>query len=73
MSQENRDKVIEAYFGESGAKYSLTRTHINSSDFSLGNYSYASVENDMDLENFTIEEDRDDLQSIEEIHHQIYE
>ncbi|MEO9884334.1 MAG: glycoside hydrolase family 30 protein [Balneola sp.] len=61
LSQENRDKVIEAYFGESGAKYSLTRTHINSSDFSLGNYSYASVENDMDLENFTIEEDRDDL------------
>ncbi|MEX2604858.1 MAG: glycosyl hydrolase family 30, partial [Gracilimonas sp.] len=41
LSEENRNKILEAYFGESGARYSLTRTHINSSDFSLGNYSYA--------------------------------
>lgn len=61
LSQGNRDKIIEAYFGESGAKYSLTRTHINSSDFSLGNYSYATEKDDMNLENFSIEEDRDDL------------
>ncbi|MFT4848090.1 MAG: glucosylceramidase [Sediminicola sp.] len=61
MSQENRDKIIEAYFGESGAKYSLTRTHMNSCDFSLSNYSYAPVEGDIDLKNFTIDEDRDDL------------
>ena len=61
LSKENRDKVIEAYFGETGAKYSLTRTHMNSSDFSLGNYSYASVEDDMNLENFTVEEDKDDI------------
>ena len=61
VSKENRDKVIEAYFGESGAKYSLTRTHMNSSDFSLGNYSYAPVADDMELENFSIEEDRDDI------------
>jgi glucosylceramidase len=61
LSQENRDKIIEAYFGESGAKYSLTRTHMNSSDFSLGNYSYAPVENDMNLEKFSIDEDRDDI------------
>ncbi|MEM1002860.1 MAG: glycosyl hydrolase family 30, partial [Bacteroidota bacterium] len=31
LSAENRDKILEAYFGESGAKYSLTRTHMNSS------------------------------------------
>tara|TARA_R110002124_G_scaffold278161_1_gene449971 strand:+ start:13502 stop:14998 length:1497 start_codon:yes stop_codon:yes gene_type:complete len=61
LSKENRDKIIEAYFGESGAKYSLTRTHINSSDFSLENYSYAPVKDDMDLENFSIDEDRDDI------------
>ena len=30
LSKENRNKIIEAYFGESGAKYSLTRTHMNS-------------------------------------------
>jgi len=61
ISKENRDKIIEAYFGESGARYSLTRTHMNSSDFSLGNYSYAPVEGDTELEHFSIEEDRDDI------------
>ena len=61
LGKENRAKVIEAYFGESGAKYSLTRTHMNSCDFSLKNYSYAPVEKDMMLDNFSIEEDRDDL------------
>jgi glucosylceramidase len=61
LSKANRDKIIEAYFGESGAKYSLTRTHMNSCDFSLSNYSYAPVEGDMELENFSIDEDRDDI------------
>ena len=58
---ENRKKIIEAYFGESGAKYSLTRTHIGSCDFSLANYSYAPVENDLELKNFSIEEDLNDI------------
>ncbi|MEM7298548.1 MAG: glycoside hydrolase family 30 protein [Bacteroidota bacterium] len=61
LGEENRQKVIDAYFGSEGAKYSLTRTHINSCDFSLGQYSYAPVENDMELENFSIEEDMDDI------------
>ena len=61
LSKANRAKIIEAYFGESGAKYSLTRTHMNSCDFSLDHYSYAPVEDDKTLENFSIEEDKDDL------------
>lgn len=61
VSKQNRNKILEAYFGESGARYSLTRTHINSCDFSLGHYSYAPVENDSDLENFSIDEDRQDI------------
>jgi glucosylceramidase len=61
LSKKNRDSIIEAYFGESGAKYSLTRTHMNSSDFSLGQYSYAPVPDDIELKNFTIEEDMDDI------------
>ena len=60
LSQENRERILEAYFGDSGARYSLTRTHINSSDFSLGNYSYAPEE-DKSLANFSIDEDRDDI------------
>lgn len=61
LGRENRSKILEAYFGESGAKYSLTRTHINSCDFSLGNYSYAPVEGDTQLTHFSIAEDQDDI------------
>ena len=61
LSNENRMKVLEAYFGEDGARYSLTRKHMNSSDFSLSNYSYAPVEGDVNLEHFSIDEDRDDM------------
>ncbi len=61
LGSENKDKIIEAYFGESGAKYSLTRTHMNSCDFSLSQYSYAPVEGDIELENFSIQEDMEDI------------
>lgn len=61
VSKENRMKILEAYFGTDGARYSLTRTHINSCDFSLSNYSYAPVEGDTTLEHFSIEEDKDDI------------
>ena len=61
LSKANRTKILEAYFGESGARYSLTRTHISSCDFSLSNYTYAPIEDDLLLDNFSIEEDRDDL------------
>ena len=61
LSQKNRDTIIQAYFSEQGANYSLTRTHMNSCDFSLSQYSYAPVAEDMDLEHFTIKEDRGDI------------
>lgn len=57
LSQENRTKIMEAYFGDTGAKYSLTRTHINSCDFSLSNYAYA-MNPDKELKDFTINHDR---------------
>ena len=61
LSEENRKLVLEAYFGEGGARYSLTRTHMNSCDFSLSNYSYAPVEGDIKLKSFSVDEDRDDI------------
>lgn len=61
ISKKNRDSIIEAYFGETGAKYSLTRTHMNSCDFSLGQYSYAPIAGDKELINFTIDEDKNDI------------
>lgn len=61
LSKENKKKILEAYFSENGANYSLTRTTIASCDFSLKNYTYAKVENDLALEHFTIEDDKDDI------------
>lgn len=61
LSKPNRDKILQAYFGEEGARYSLTRTHIASCDFSLNNYTYAPDAGDLTLQNFSIDEDRDDL------------
>jgi glucosylceramidase len=61
LSVTNRNKILTAYFGEGGANYSLTRTHMNSCDFSLDHYSYAPIEDDVDLKHFTIDEDRDDI------------
>lgn len=60
LGPENRKKVIDAYFGSDGAAYSLTRAHINSSDFSLGNYAYVE-DGDESLETFSIAEDMDDV------------
>ena len=61
ISKKNRDTIIQAYFSEEGANYSLTRTHMNSCDFSLGQYSYSPVADDVNLEHFTIKDDKDDL------------
>jgi glucosylceramidase len=61
LSPTNRDRILEAYFGETGARYSLTRTHIGSCDFSLRNYTYAPVDGDTALASFSIDEDRDDI------------
>jgi len=58
MSPEKRQEVIEAYFGDSGARYSMARTHIGSCDFSSGHYCYASVPDDTLLQHFSIDPDR---------------
>lgn len=61
LSQKNRDIILKAYFAEEGANYSLTRTHMNSCDFSLSQYSYAPVADDLTLDYFSIKEDEKDL------------
>ncbi len=61
LSAPLRDSVLRAYFGNDGAQYSLCRTHINSSDFSLDHYSFAPVPGDTALVNFSIDEDRADI------------
>ena len=58
VSEKTRKEVIKAYFNEKeGNGYEFCRTHINSCDFSLSNYTYVE-ENDETLETFNIERDR---------------
>jgi len=61
LSKENQKKLIEAYFGDEGAAYSICRTHINSCDFSLDYYDYLNGEEDSTLSNFNLEEDLEDV------------
>lgn len=60
LSQAKRNEILEAYFGENGANYSLCRTHMNSCDFSLSQYAYAE-EKDLELNNFSVHHDTADL------------
>ena len=61
MSDTKRKEIIDAYFSENGSNYSLTRTHMNSCDFSLSNYSYSPVEGDINLDYFSVKEDMNDI------------
>lgn len=58
MSDQNRENVLELYFGENGNRYNFCRTHIQSCDFALGNYAYIEDENDRELKTFDISRDR---------------
>lgn len=58
VSAAKRNQVLNDYFSPNGANYTLTRTHINSCDFSLGNYSYDDTPGDTALNNFSIQHDR---------------
>jgi glucosylceramidase len=61
LGKDNRKKIIEAYFSNDGARYSLTRTHINSCDFSLNNYDYETKAGDTLLSSFSIQRDKDGI------------
>jgi glucosylceramidase len=59
ISAENRQRIVRAYFDRAeGHGYTLCRTHINSCDFSLGNYAYTEAPGDVELKHFSIERDR---------------
>lgn len=51
LTAENKEKVKELYFGESGLRYNLGRLSIGSCDFSLADYDYASKD---DLSDFSL-------------------
>ena len=55
---EKRHALMEKIWGESGANFSVARTPMGATDFSVeGKYSYAEVAGDVGLEHFSIEHD----------------
>jgi len=61
LNNEKQDEIIDAYFGENGNGYTMGRSHINSCDFSLGNYAYCDTPGDKALNNFDISRDKRSL------------
>jgi len=60
LSVEKRREVMKNLFDKDHANYTLTRTMIGSSDFSVhGKYAYTSIDDDKNLESFSIDVDRD--------------
>lgn len=59
LSATNQQAIINDYFDSTtGHGYTLCRTHINSCDFSEGNYAYDEVAGDTELKHFSIERDQ---------------
>ena len=59
LSPAHREQLLRDYFGrDDGHGYTLCRVHMNSCDFSLGNYAHVEIDGDVDLEGFTIDRDR---------------
>jgi len=66
LDPEARAGVMDKIFGERGANFSLTRTPIGSTDFSVeGKYSYAEVPDDRSLDHFSIAPDKDGFPATE--------
>ncbi|ABX43757.1 glycoside hydrolase family 30 protein [Lachnoclostridium phytofermentans] len=57
MSETSKKKVLDAYFSKDGHKYNFCRTHIQSCDFSLGNYAYVEDPEDKELKTFDLKRD----------------
>ena len=57
LSEENRRKILELYFGEEGNCYRMVRSHIDSCDFSLGLYAALDDPEDTQMKSFSLERD----------------
>jgi len=55
LSPENRDRILSLYFTREGNNYSIVRSHIDSCDFSLSNYSAISETDGIGMETFSME------------------
>lgn len=56
LPESKQKELLDAYYSDSGIKYSLIRTTIHSSDFGTGSYTYIE-DGDTSLNTFSIEKD----------------
>jgi len=62
LSSARREEVLRAYFADGdGHGYAMCRVHMNSCDFSLGNYAHVETPGDTELKSFSIARDRQAL------------
>ena len=62
LSPGNQKLVLKAYFDRAeGHGYSLCRTHMNSCDFSAGNYACDATPGDVTLKDFNLDREREAL------------
>jgi glucosylceramidase len=60
LDKQSRKEVMEKIYGDRGANFSLTRTHIGSCDFCVeGKYSYLDKKGDVELKSFSIKPDKE--------------
>ena len=63
LDKAKRQEVMNKIYSEEGANFTLARTPIGATDFSVeGKYSYADVKGDVKLEHFSIAPDKDGFQ-----------
>jgi glucosylceramidase len=62
LSAARREEMLRAYFADGdGHGYAMCRVHMNSCDFSLGNYAHVETPGDTELRSFSIARDRQTL------------
>jgi glucosylceramidase len=53
--------LVDCFSADAGHGYTMCRVHMNSCDFSLGNYAHVDTPGDVELKSFSIERDRQAL------------
>ena len=64
MSKENQKKVVDAYYGKDGIGYTIGRVHMDSCDFSVGNYCAVENPDDPEFKDFNLERDAKYVQPL---------
>ena len=59
LTPEQRQAILEELYGEKGANFTVTRTQIGASDFSVeGKYSLSEEDGDVELKSFSLDRDK---------------